>query len=451
MLPTLNLQLTTLDLGSKAPALQGIPPIDGVSEPAGFAALLQPRVAGSSTIDGMPGEALPVTGNALPDLDIAITVDGVALEGGEAETPLLPVADEQPWESLVTPPGLALHETPPAAAVVLPTTGVLEGMEDIDAAPLPPAASLVAANSMARQPGGPVNGDTMPALTAAPADSGRLKPIVTPMPVNTAELTRDAIADARDTRIAPGIQLVVPREIQPRELNVTQVQQGLVQDDDLPVMRETAARPTAAPLQNTVPVIEEGTEPPRPVVQPVVTQGTTPTPVFQPAAIANVAATAPKGDVTSASTLQTQMPDLIETPVRDANWGDRIGERVVLMANNQLKTAEIRLTPAELGPVRVQVNVEDGAANITFQAQHVVTREAIEQALPRLREMFAESGLSLGQTSVGEQNVAGNQDGNAQGEARASGQGNDFLAADDSLPANEGVTRRHEGLLDTFV
>ena len=122
-----------------------------------------------------------------------------------------------------------------------------------------------------------------------------------------------------------------------------------------------------------------------------------------------------------------------------------------MMANNQLKTAEIRLTPAELGPVRVQVNVEDGAANITFQAQHAMTREAIEQALPRLREMFAESGLSLGQTSVGEQNVAGNRDGNARGEARATGQGNEFLAADEETSTDERLTRRHEGLLDTFV
>ena len=65
--------------------------------------------------------------------------------------------------------------------------------------------------------------------------------------------------------------------------------------------------------------------------------------------------------------------------------------------------------------------------------------------------MFAESGLSLGQTSVGEQNVAGNRDGNARGEARTAGQGDEFLASDDMTPEDERLTRRHEGLLDTFV
>ncbi len=441
MLATLNLQLSTLDLSAETPALQGIPAIDGPAEPAGFAALLQLRVADTTTIDGMTGDALPATGNPLPEPDIEIMVDGIALEGGEADTPLLPVADEQPWESLVTPPGLELQET--SLTAVPPTT------PEIEVAPL--ASSLVDPSAPARHAGGPATGEAVSAVVAAQSEAAPLKPTVTPIPVSTAELSREIIGDARDTRVVPGMQTVVPREIQPREMNLAQVQQGLVQDDGQPVLQDTTARPTAAPLQQTVPVIEEGAELPRPVVQPGVTQGTTPTPMFQPGAFANVAPTTAQTDSTFASTLQNQLPDLIETPVRDANWGDKVSERVILMANNQLKTAEIRLTPAELGPVRVQVNVEDGAANITFQAQHAVTREALEQALPRLREMFAESGLSLGQTSVGEQNVAGNRDGNGRGEARATGQGNEFFAADDDTPAEQRLTRRHEGLLDTFV
>ena len=395
------------------------------------------RVADATTTAGIPGEALPATGNLLPEAEISITVDGGALESGDAETPLLPVADEQPWESLVTPPGIELQETP---------TGEGNGV-----APLSPTAPLAEAGAEARQAGRPANGDAMSALAATPQNEAQSKPIVAPIPVNTAELSRDAIADARDTRVAPGIQLVVPRESQPRDVSVTQVQQGLVQDDGQPVMQDTAARPTAMPLNQAVPVREESIELPRPVVQLGVTQAATPTPALQPGTLANVASATPQASGTFAAPSQTPLPDLIETPVRDASWGERIGERVVVMANNQLKTAEIRLTPAELGPVRVQVNVEDGAANITFQAQHAVTREAIEQALPRLREMFADSGLSLGQASVGDQNVAGNRDGSGRGDARPAGQSAEFVAADDELPAEERLARRHEGLLDTFA
>lgn len=445
MLATFNLQLTTLDLSAETPAPQGIPPIDGPSEPGGFAALLQLRVADTANIEGMTGDALPVAGNGLPEPDIAIMVDGVELDAGAADTPLLPVADEQPWESLVTPPGLELRDTVLAA---VPTA-----LPQMTPEMLPTAqpSTMVEASALTRQAGRLAAGDAVSLAVSETLGSTPEKPQVTPIPVNATVLSRELVADARDTRVAPGVHTVVPREIQPREPSLTQVQLTAVTDDGQPVLQETTARATAAPMLHSAFVMEEVAEPLRPVVQPGVAQGTTPTPIFQPHAFASVTPSATQADSTLASTLQNQLPDLIETPVRDANWGDRIGERVVMMANNQLKTAEIRLTPAELGPVRVQVNVEDGAANITFQAQHALTREAIEQALPRLREMFAESGLSLGQASVGEQNVAGNRDGNARGDARAAGEGSEFPNGDDGAAAEERLTRRHEGLLDTFA
>ena len=68
MLATLNLQLSTPDLGAESPALQGFRPIDGPSEPGGFAALLQIGIADSATLDGMAGDALPrvVEGRQIP-------------------------------------------------------------------------------------------------------------------------------------------------------------------------------------------------------------------------------------------------------------------------------------------------------------------------------------------------------------------------------------------------
>ncbi len=96
----------------------------------------------------------------------------------------------------------------------------------------------------------------------------------------------------------------------------------------------------------------------------------------------------------------------INTPVQLDAWGDKISERVLLMAGNQLKTASIRLTPADLGPLQVKVSMDEGNASVMFQAQHASTREALEMAMPRLRAMLAENGISLGQTNIGEQGVA---------------------------------------------
>jgi len=125
---------------------------------------------------------------------------------------------------------------------------------------------------------------------------------------------------------------------------------------------------------------------------------------------------------------------------------------VIVLAGSQLKQAEIRLTPAELGPLRVQVSVDDGAAHVTFHAQHAVTREALEQAMPRLREMLAENGLSLGQADVAEHGVGeGHRDHGSEEEASRqagdeSGDSTIEIAADTRRP-----TGSSNGLVDTFV
>lgn len=142
----------------------------------------------------------------------------------------------------------------------------------------------------------------------------------------------------------------------------------------------------------------------------------------------------------------------IGTPVPDPSWGERISERVLTIVGSQFKTAEIRLTPAELGPVRVQVSVDEGATNVTFHAQHSVTREAIELALPRLREMLAENGLSLGQASVGEHDeTQGNRDQNAPKNslrAPVDDIGGDRL--DEEVPLRQKVVTANS-LVDTFA
>ncbi len=156
-------------------------------------------------------------------------------------------------------------------------------------------------------------------------------------------------------------------------------------------------------------------------------------------------------DVTYAGLTQ-QTTDLIGTSVRDSAWGNQLGERVLMMAGNQLKTAEIRLTPAELGPLRVQVSVDDGATNVTFHAQHAVTREAIEQALPRLREMLAENGLSLGQADVSDRGVGeGNgHDGTDRQVSNHSSEESQEAGIDTDPQSARRVTTTN-GLVDTFA
>ncbi len=168
--------------------------------------------------------------------------------------------------------------------------------------------------------------------------------------------------------------------------------------------------------------------------------------------VANLASNANSFNIEAGSGRAETMLDTMSTPVRDSAWGEKLGERVLVMTARQLQTAEIRLTPADLGPVRVRVSVEEGAAHVTFHAQHAVTREAIEQALPRLREMLTENGLSLGQADVSDHGVADGRD------DRGFNSDADTLAADEvaEAPRETEMTERRKivasnNLLDTFA
>jgi flagellar hook-length control protein FliK len=70
------------------------------------------------------------------------------------------------------------------------------------------------------------------------------------------------------------------------------------------------------------------------------------------------------------------------------------------MAGQHLKVAELHLNPPELGPLQITLTVNNDQASAQFVSQHASVREAIEAAMPRLREMLAEGGITLGNTSV---------------------------------------------------
>jgi len=102
---------------------------------------------------------------------------------------------------------------------------------------------------------------------------------------------------------------------------------------------------------------------------------------------------------TPAPALQTLTVDV---PVRQAGWEQAMGDRVAWLARQGgLQEAQIQLNPRHLGPIDVHVSVnKDQQATVHFVAQHAMTREVLESAMPRLREMLQESGLNLAQSDV---------------------------------------------------
>ena len=93
----------------------------------------------------------------------------------------------------------------------------------------------------------------------------------------------------------------------------------------------------------------------------------------------------------------------IAATVGQPAFTEELSHRVLLFAGQRMHNAELSLTPADLGPIKVAIEIHGQEASLAFTAQHAATRTAIEDALPRLREMFAGQGLQLTQAQVGDQ------------------------------------------------
>ncbi|MGB0733879.1 MAG: flagellar hook-length control protein FliK, partial [Pontibacterium sp.] len=84
-------------------------------------------------------------------------------------------------------------------------------------------------------------------------------------------------------------------------------------------------------------------------------------------------------------------------------WAQGLSQRVMVMTSQNNQFAEIQLDPPELGALRVKVQVTQEGVNVNFSSVHASVRDAVEQSIPRLREMMAEQGLSLGESSVSDE------------------------------------------------
>ncbi|HGL6715889.1 flagellar hook-length control protein FliK [Burkholderia contaminans] len=144
----------------------------------------------------------------------------------------------------------------------------------------------------------------------------------------------------------------------------------------------------------------------------------------------------------------------ISTP----DWTDALSQKVVFLSNAHQQSAELTLNPADLGPLQVVLRVADNNAHALFVSQHAQVREAVEAALPKLREAMEAGGLGLGSATVSDggfasqqqnpqQSFAGGQP-SRRGSGGSSGADAPFGAAQPA-PAAASVSRA--GLVDTFA
>ncbi|WP_045421690.1 flagellar hook-length control protein FliK [Vibrio campbellii] len=131
---------------------------------------------------------------------------------------------------------------------------------------------------------------------------------------------------------------------------------------------------------------------------------------------------------------------------------DQVAEKVQMMMSKNLKNLDIRLDPPELGRMQIRMTMNNDLANVHFTVVNPQARDLIEQTLPRLREMLAQQGMQLADSSVQQQSSGQQQSGYANAEQNGqgsqgrgfSGQSDENFDADTNLDLN--VVSKRDGI-----
>lgn len=119
----------------------------------------------------------------------------------------------------------------------------------------------------------------------------------------------------------------------------------------------------------------------------------------------------------TANAVPVAMPLNQPLAMHQGGWTEGLVNRVMYLSSQNLKSAEIKLEPAELGRLDIRVHMTpEQQAQITFTSGNVVVREALENQASRLKEMFAEQGLAQPDVNVADQSreQQGSQDGTSK-------------------------------------
>ncbi len=134
----------------------------------------------------------------------------------------------------------------------------------------------------------------------------------------------------------------------------------------------------------------------------------------------------------------------INLPINQAGWDQALGNSVIWMVGRQTQAAQLQINPPHLGPIEVRVAIHNDQTSLTFISAHSQVRDALQSAIPGLREMFSSSGLNLVNVDISQHSFS-----------RDSRQPNDPAPSRDvnALPEADAVSAStaHIGLIDFYV
>ena len=173
-----------------------------------------------------------------------------------------------------------------------------------------------------------------------------------------------------------------------------------------------------------------------------------------PADLSRLAAQLQPGALQQAAAAVAVPADKLTGRVGTPAWDQQLGQKVVWMAAGGDQSATLTLNPPDLGPVQVVLTVTNDQADAAFMSAQPEVRQALEAAMPRLREMMSEAGIAFGSATVsaGTPEQQHNGERAASGERRGNGQGGGVSGGEIAIaPAAGARSRPSLSAVDTFA
>jgi flagellar hook-length control protein FliK len=101
--------------------------------------------------------------------------------------------------------------------------------------------------------------------------------------------------------------------------------------------------------------------------------------------------------------LDNQIQNQPSLSLLEPTAANQLKERVMFQVNQKIQSADIRLAPEELGSVQIKINLQQEQLSVQFVVQQTAAKEALEQQMPRLKELLQEQGMALTDGQVHQQ------------------------------------------------
>jgi flagellar hook-length control protein FliK len=139
-------------------------------------------------------------------------------------------------------------------------------------------------------------------------------------------------------------------------------------------------------------------------------------------------------------------------PLGHSAWPAEFSQKVSWISTQKNQVAELHLNPPELGPINIVLKISDNQATAQFTSPHSAVRDAIENAMPKLRESLADNGIMLGQATVSDQTPRDNSAHHMNQRAHSRRMADETAQAESSMASLPLMTtRQHKGMVDTFA